>query len=283
MSDRPKWLQYALDFVFDILPTLATIGVAVVLIWRQQVSSDGVSTDDLLSGVLAVLGLLAISEIIERYRCLRGIQASTEEAVRLTRNRFADRPSALTYFRKSPDLQLLVQRSNKIDLCGVCLTSTVNTLFSALRKRLNTGAAVRVLVMAPGSQAVEMAGFRSEMGDARYYQRRLDATFQDLEYIHRSWRNSDSQESGQLQVRLLKYPPSFGLCAFDSDRPQGVVLVEVYPHKSASESPILELRSDRDGKWYQYFSEQFERMWRDATQWDPSDVFGTEDAPISRL
>jgi hypothetical protein len=42
MSDRPKWLQYALDFVFDILPTLATIGVAVVLLLRQQVYYDGV-------------------------------------------------------------------------------------------------------------------------------------------------------------------------------------------------------------------------------------------------
>lgn len=163
MLKRPEWLQNVLDFLIDNFSILLTVGFAGFVIYRQKISPTVVSTDELITDVLAVLGLLAISEIIERHRRLHGIEESTREVASLIRYRFADSPSAITYLRKPPDLQAYIQNASEIDLCGVCLTSTVNKLFSALREQLKRGAKIRLLLMAPNSQAVEMAGFRSEM------------------------------------------------------------------------------------------------------------------------
>jgi hypothetical protein len=267
MSKYPKWLQGVLSFIIDNFSMFLTIGFAGFLIYRQKIAVT-TSIEELVTGVLTVLGLLAISEIVVRYRQLQHIERTIEGVDSLIRNRFADCPSAIMYLRKPPDLQTHIQSSKEIDLCGVCLTSTINKQFSTLCEQLKIGARIRILIMAPDSQAVEVAGFRSEVGDAEYYKKRLAATFQDLEYLYKSWRDSAPAGSGELHVRLLQYPPSFGIHAFDSNRTSGVMFVEFYPHKSAAESPILELRFDRDGKWYQYFSNQFDKMWVDAQPWE---------------
>ena len=119
MSEKPKWLHAAIDFVIDNVSVLATLGTAAYIIFRQSNSATKLSTDDLIAGVLGVVGLLALSELIERYRKLSTIERTTTQVWDLLRNRLADRPSALTFFRKLPELDDYVQGADQIDLCGV--------------------------------------------------------------------------------------------------------------------------------------------------------------------
>lgn len=77
-------------------------------------------------------------------------------------------------------------------------------------------------------------------------------------------------KTGILEVRLLSYAPSFGMTSIDPKHKDGIVFVEVYPHKFGFRTPpTFDLTPDRDQDWYDYFVEQFDQMWNAATPWNP--------------
>ena len=93
---------------------------------------------------------------------------------------------------------------------------------------------------------------------------------------HRDQEQGDSPKAGDFSVRLLAYAPSFSILAFDVSQPNGSVYVEIYPHKTAKKTPWFVLRSQRDGEWYWYFADQFEKMWQDAKPWAPAEESHTQ-------
>lgn len=275
MSNKPEWLQNLLGFLIDNITVLLTIGFAGYIIYRREVAQVAVSTDGLLTAILGVLGLLATSEIVERYRKLNSIEESVKRALLLLESRFTQRPSAVAFFEKPPRLDSYVQGADQIDWCGVTLSSTINKQFGYLRERLKQGAKVRLLVIDPDSLAPQMSARRSEEpDDVDYYRTRLEATLRDIDYLHKGWKEYQSQQgssqTGSFSVRFLSYAPSFGLLSFDARRSDGIVFVEVYPHGSGYESPpTFDLTPHRDGEWYHYFVDQFEQMWEGARPWEP--------------
>jgi len=269
MAERPKWLQVVIDFVIDNVSILATLGATTYLIFRQSVSAIKLSTDDLLAAVLGVLGLLALSELIERHRKLKAINETTNRVWELLQKRLADRPSALVFFKKLPDFDHYVQGASQIDLCGAVLTSTINRQLSNLREQLTQGSKIRILVVDPRSKALEMAEARSEDPSDNYYRARLDTTFHDLSFLHQIQTKLGPSAKGSFEVRLIPYAPSFAIYSFDERLSTARLLVEVYPHVTGwGETPVFDLLPGRDGKWYEYFVKQFEHMWNRANKWD---------------
>jgi hypothetical protein len=233
-------------------------------------------TQSLLTAILGVLALLATSEIVERYRKLNGIEKAVNRSLSFLESRFTDRPSAIAFFQKPPSLDPYIQSANQIDLCGVTLTSTVNKQFGNLRERLQMGAKIRILVIDPGSTALKMTAERSTSpDDTDYYRVRLDATLREIAYLFKSWEEfkalqGGSSEAGNLSVRLLSYAPSFGVISFDANQDNGIVFVEIYPHKFGFKSPpTFDLMPKRDGNWHKYFVDQFDEMWNVAKPWQP--------------
>lgn len=270
MPERPSWLQKTIDFVIDNVSVLATLGTAAYIIFRQSISATKLSTDDLTTAVLGVVGLLALSELIERYRRLNKIEKTTTQVWDLLRNRLTDRPSALAFFRKLPDFDTYVQGANQIDLCGVALTSTINRQLSNLREQLAQGAKIRVIVVDPIPSSLEMAEARSEEPGSNYYRAKLDMTFQDLTYLHQVQTKLEQLAKGSFEVRLISFVPSFAIYSFDARRSTARLLVELYPHVTGwGETPVFDVMPGRDGKWYEYFVEQFEHMWQRANVWVP--------------
>lgn len=232
MSEKPQWLQSLVEFLIDNFTILLTIGFATYVIYRQEITKIAFPPDDLLTAILAVLGLLATSEIIERYRRLNSIHKANRRILSLLEGRFTDRPSALAFFQKLPNLDSYIVAANQIDLCGVSLTATVNKQFSNLRERLKAGANIRILIADPDSLALKMSAARSESPeDAEYFHKRVEATFNDLEYIYKSWvelqQLNDSSRRGNLSVRLMTFAPSFGILSLDANGSNGVVFIEL--------------------------------------------------------
>jgi hypothetical protein len=61
------------------------------------------------------------------------------------------------------------------------------------------------------------------------------------------------------------------MISFDTKKKNGIIFVEVYPHKYGFQlSPTFELTLENDEDWYHYFTDQFEEMWKTATIWDPT-------------
>lgn len=190
-----------------------------------------------------------------------------------------ERPSANDFFQRPLSIDHEVQNADHIDMCGVTLTSTINRQVSNLRERLQAGADIRILVVDPDSRALDMSGARSDTGEASYYRHRLESTFQDIEYLLKSWKREQKQpnvssKAGSFSVRLIPFAPSFSILAFDVNRPDSRVFVEIYPHKSPDRSPQFILDRQRDGDWHRFFVDQFEKMWKDARPWLPEDDSG---------
>jgi len=269
MPERPKWLQIAIDFVIDNVSILATLGTAAYVIFRQSISTTKLSTDDLITAILGIVGLLALSELTERYRRLSTIDKTTKQVWELLRNRLTDRPSALAFFHKLPDLDSYVQGTNQIDLCGVVLTSAINRQLSNLRDQLIQGAKIRILLIDPNSPAAVTAESRNEEPTSNYYRTKLDSTFGDLAYLHQIQVKLGQTAKGSFEVRLIPYAPSFAIYSFNAHRSTARLIVEVYPHVTGwGETPVFDLMPGRDGKWYEYFVEQFEHMWERASAWE---------------
>jgi hypothetical protein len=270
MTDRPKWVQNTIEFLIDNVSVLATLGTASYVIFRQSNAATKLATDDLIAAVLGVLGSLALSEFIERYRRLNSIEKVSKKALLLLESRLADRPSALSFFVKLPSIENQIKVANQIDLCGVTLTSTINRQLSNIRERLKQGATVRILVADPESLALKMSDLRSEDPNGEYYRQKLETTLQDLEYLLQYQVRLGTEAKGRFEVRLLQFAPSFGIFSFDTHRPSGTAIVEMYPHVSGwGAEPCFDLAPKRDGVWYDYFIDQFEQMWKGAKPWQP--------------
>ena len=226
----------------------------------------------LLGAISATLATLSYSLIRDR----KNREILSEQIAELGRS-LPDRPSALAFFRPVGDFDLRVQNAVQVDFCGVTLTNTISTRFTILRDRLQNGAKLRFLIIDPESQAIDMSAQRSvNPKDTIYYQRRLESTFADLTYLYKF--NEDlkgskkkATEIGNISVRMLSYAPSFGIISLDAKSKQGIVRVELYPHKFGFKTPpSFMLTPENDKEWYSYFIEQFEQMWKTSRPWDPT-------------
>jgi hypothetical protein len=270
MSDKQKKILHDLvDIVADNAALLFTIGYAGYIIYRHDIAKEDVPIDQLLTAILWVIGFLAISEIVERYRKLNAIHNSVERSVHFLESRLTDRPSAMAFFQKPPNIRSYLERATQIDLCGVTLTSTLNKEYGTIRDRLQAGARIRIMLIDPESNALDMTAQRSmNPDDLDYYRIRLESSLRELAYI---FKFVDTTKSiGVISVRLLSYAPSFGIVSLDSKEKDGVTLIDIYPHKFGYEvPPTFDLIPERDQDWHAYFVKQFEIMWDAAKPWDP--------------
>ena len=264
-------MKKAWEFLLHNYDAAFTIGVGIVAGFFGVLGGN--DQQSILLGVIsATLAALSYSLIRDR----RNRETLSEQIAELRRS-LPDRPSAKAFFRPMHDFEIRLKNATKIDLCGVSLTSTVSTHFATLRSRIEAGAELRILVIDPKSSAIKMTSERStNPKDTLYYRRRLDSTFSDLSYLHKfaddmKEKGRKGSRTGSLSVKLLSYAPSFSVVSLVSADKEGLVQVEIFPHKFGFKArPVFTLSLDNDGEWYTYFVEQFEQMWNAATPWDPS-------------
>ena len=279
-NSRRRLLYEIVDVVVDNAALILTIGFPGFVIYRHDIAKEDVSVEQLLTAILWVIGLLAISEIVERYRKLNSIQRSVDRSVSFLESRLADRPSAMAFFQKHPELSSFIQRANRIDMCGVTLTSTLGKSYGNLRAKLEEGATIRVMLIDIESVALEMSAQRStNPKDLDYYRMHVDSSLRELAYLYKGEQDNRAlkkENVGNIIVKLLSYAPSFGMINIDPNQRDGVVFVELYPHKFGYETPpTFDLTQERDQDWYSYFVRQFEQMWDVAKPWDPGKYLET--------
>jgi hypothetical protein len=277
-NPRRKILHDFVDVVIDNLALIITIVSAGVVLYRHDIANENISTEDLLTAILWVLGLLAISEIVERYRKLNAIHKSVDRSITFLESRFTDRPSAMAFFQDKQEIRPFIQRATQIDLCGVTLTNTLNKEYGTLLERLQSGANIRILIIEPEPVALEMSARRSSNPeDVDYYRNRLNSSLHEISYLYKLYKNErefksnqSGGTSGSISVRFLSYAPSFGVAMIDVSQNDGIIFVEVYPHKFGYVTPpLFDLTKQRDLKWYDYFRQQYEDMWNTAKTWEP--------------
>ncbi|MFI0486616.1 hypothetical protein [Actinomadura sp. 9N215] len=130
---------------------------------------------------------------------------------------------------------------------------------NVLRRR---GGVVRVVVLDPSRTAAVEAAHRQLTGDyaCQPFHQILAGAVAGLR------RMSQAGTAGEFEFRLLDHNLGFSMVALDPSAPDGVLIVELQGYHNESSSARMHLRLTRsmDEKWYEYWIDQFEQVWRGA-------------------
>ncbi|WP_436500526.1 hypothetical protein [Actinokineospora sp. HUAS TT18] len=225
--------------------------LAAVAILFTILGAAGISDVKTLSSVvLGLLAWLALSQIKSRRALdqLAGAQRSN--------------PAAL--LRPEFPADLIARRAASFDilLIGLTMTRTVQGMRSDFPAILAAGGRVRILVMDPHDDVLmETADRRMahNLGEGRIRQRIL-TTLDDMATLR-------ERMDGRLEVRVLSSIPSAGFNCLDVTSPRGFVCVQHYEFQPTGEAGPIVTLEPKDGRWFQHYVAEAERMWEAAKVW----------------
>jgi hypothetical protein len=234
------------------LYVIVAVAVAMAILSVLNIVDAGV----IGAATLAVLAVMASSALTSRHQ-VDGVKSALD---RLVAGEAGNVPAERFLSPRLPALDGEAATATDIGLVGVALTRTVRDLLPVLDQRLRAGASIRVILIDVESAAQTEAVARSKKaGSPDFYLHRLLATIDLLRVLASSARNESA-----LELRVLPFVPTFGMCLIDSTQSHGRIHVEVYQHRTLEANPSFSLRADRDGRWYNLFASQFDTLWESA-------------------
>ncbi|MFG1813325.1 hypothetical protein ACGFIF_06110 [Kribbella sp. NPDC049174] len=244
-ADLQRGRNLDLYVVFIVAVAMAVLGVFNVV----DAGVIGAAT-------LAVLAVMASSALTSRHQ-VDEVKAALD---RLASGETGNVPAERFLSPRLPALDSEAATAVDIGLVGITLTRTVRDLLPVLDQRLREGATVRVILIDVDSDAQTEAVARSKKASSPdFYRHRLSSTIDLLRILASSARNE-----GALELRVLPFVPTFGMCLLDARQRHGRIHVEVYQHRTIEANPSFSLRADRDGRWFGLFAGQFETLWESA-------------------
>jgi hypothetical protein len=244
----------------ELAPVLLVIGTAAYVIFESRTSIY--PTAILLTVLVALVGLQALSEVIHRYLILSRIAHDFSITAEFVKNTTEGHLGQ--YFLREraqfPDFQKRVADAREIWLLGTSLEQIVTTFFEVFLRKVKDGCKFRFLLMDPESTAVPVKSrglFSAETPD-RLKQDILNACrkISDLQ--------AEQKTRNQVQLRQTSFVPGYAMILVDPTLGRGQVIVELYPYLVTADSrPHFELRTS-DAKWYPYFCDQFSSIWNSS-------------------
>jgi hypothetical protein len=222
-----------------------TVIVALVL---ACLNVFGIGQSMIGSITLAVLALLAFSSLVNRRKL-------EETAERISCNQDI-------LLEKFPeDRQEYIKGAKELWLIGLVLNKTINDNDSLLRKKLEQGDRIKVLIVNPDSPYVALISkrkFNSDSpADIQNYQKLILSKLCRLKKI----------SPQNIEIRTTNYPPFFGVTAMDLGSIEGVIYIEHYSYKMADDLPRMVFQQS-DTKWFQHYREQIMNIWKDSDEWN---------------
>lgn len=256
MSKLKAFFNSFLDNMFDY----ATILVAGYLVIRQQIQHSAITdVTEISTWILAVLGLVAVSGLWERHRRLSRIESYAREGRDLILRRLSGKAHAKDFFVTEKIVSDEVFASaDVIYVSGMTLTRTTRDYMYIWGQRLSAGATIKIMILEPDNNLLKELILRSSGETSLEYWKNKLKTVQSLvSYIAKTPDNK-----GKIELGYLPYIPSYGFVMVDPDKQNAQCVVEMYHHESAKPNPTFELLRSDDTKWFGFFKEQFDIMWK---------------------
>jgi hypothetical protein len=257
MSTRlNRFFTFLLDNIFDF----ATMGVALgVALYYQIYPPSESDIPKIMTWILTVLGLMAVSGISERNRKLSRIQSIAQEGRDLILRRLAGKVHAKDFFLSEKSVSdKTFASADVIYVSGMTLTRRTRDYMYVWGQRLVAGATIKVMILEPGNSLLKELCLRSSGETTVDYWKNKIQTVQSLvSYIAQTPGNQ-----GRIELGYLPYIPSYGFVIVEPDDPNGHCFVELYQHESAKPNPTFEVSRSDDPEWFQFFKEQFDTMWQ---------------------
>ena len=225
-----------------------TVGIAIIL---ALLNFLGLAPQSLLASMtLAVLGLLAVTSLVNRHRfeeTLKKIQdTQSQEGVFVS-----DFPA---------DWLDTMEKSSELWIMGINLSRVVSD-FSLLEKKLRRGDTIKALLVSPKGSAFKISGMRRR--EAEYSEQNLSLIRASLASLCKLRVIAPDR----IEIRTIDYPLSFGVFAVDPDKTSGILFLSYFPFRTPGGAiPKLVLKP-KNGLWYDHFREEMRNLWDSAVPW----------------
>lgn len=246
-------------FSVDHGPTLMTIGFSSYVIALSQTSK--IPTDIVLQWILAILGLLAVSELTERLRRIRRIEENTKKALHTIENKFGERASASSFFmKKLPRLDPYLEKASKVCCTGVTLQKMTREHIHTFAELLQDGALIQIIIVNPDSEAAKQVSEAGVSYPIEMLKANAHSTITNI-----SWLSSLPESKGKIELKMIDEHIHFNTLSIDPDKDRGIIFIEMTSQRWVSRNrPRFELTRRRDHFWFNYFQNQFDKVWDDA-------------------
>jgi hypothetical protein len=229
----------------DLFATvLLAFGLAIVSLF-------GVSTSTWVPSLtLAVLGLLAISNLVNRYRIDVMLKKSSETTETLFLEEFSSEQQTSDF-----------DNASELWLVGIALTQTMRKQHSRIERLLKKGTKIKVLLVHPKGPALKIAVARSYRHTTEKQTRNeiLDTitTLCDLRRV----------APKNLEIRTIENPLGHAIFAINPTTASGVLYIAHFTFKMPGTSrPKYVLRA-KDSKWYDFYRDELCTLWENGVEW----------------
>jgi hypothetical protein len=244
MGKKLKWTWHNLDFVLQL------VAVAFLVIFGLL----GVVSEQIVwTGILAVLGLVAISQLRGREQ----LQSIVGEF----------RVQRLAVFLSKFPTEYYAARESANDsyfYAGTSMRRTADAAAPHLRRILKAGGVVRVLLPNPENRIlIDMIATSQAAGrDPSVVATRIRESIRVLREF--------PSAQGKLEIRTTEVLPRFGINIIDRGTPSALAVIQLYEFRPTADeaAPIMLLR-ESDGGWYHAYLEQADRLWEYGVVYQP--------------
>ena len=179
------------------------------------------------------------------------------------------RPSAEMFFIQEPAFfEEKDEDFSELCVVGMNLRRFWTNCSAQFEERLSQGAHLKFLLVDPQSDAIPIIAERNLIyRDPVKLKEAIEGTIQCICALKDNQSVSDSEYSGDskgsVDIRLLRYVPSYGLTMINPNCPSGRIRVDLYPYQAQlKDYPCFWIERETDEKWYRFFYEQFQTMWK---------------------
>ncbi|MCW2947688.1 MAG: hypothetical protein JWR24_4405 [Actinoallomurus sp.] len=161
-----------------------------------------------------------------------------------------------------PGWPLTLRGGRRLSISGMSLRAFSLDNLGEIEHSLEAGGTCRALLIKPRSKSSAVAALNFlNTTDPSEYDRDVQQSLDRFASLRNRY-------TTQMQIRVLDHVPAISLAVVDEGLSEARTFVEFYTYESSSAArPHLELKPDTSPVWYLYFTNQFEKMWQQATNY----------------
>lgn len=271
VEDRDRSLWEEIDrFAFWVSALI--IGVLIIVYYQisRTPSNEGTFWNilrtlslDVLANLLPVLLVFSISYVLfRRIQALRS-ERDTEAVATKVASTISEKLVRIPILRNRkylPSFESQTRTANEINVVAVSGTTLFFSNLGAFEKRIKEGCKLRVILLNPGSNALEAWEMISK----------TPTTASDIDSVLQILKGLMQLESaeGTCEVRLSEALLPFSMVAVDMERETGEMVVEYHTYRTALEvRPHFHLTAHESQDWFRFYVQQFEQIWSESSLW----------------
>lgn len=257
----------ALPLAFASLILFDRDGTILAGLFGAKTPSDAWSI--YLKAIIVLLSLVATAILAQRFVQLEKIKISVASVESMIKSQTLPAAIASDCLFENLDMGPYVESAQSdIVLIGINLTSLLGTYRERLNAQIARGRRLSVGIIDSDPGNLDAATRRSDiaLSEADYYRSKLHTSLLELRQMTATAAKIGNGHN--LKLVMLPFVPSFSLRGFDINHQTGLIVLEIYPHRTASSPPMVVLRPQTDPHWFRYFKDQIEVMLRDGKEYN---------------